>query len=85
MIAINGEDTLKLLVSEMEVHGGQNLTELFGRHFLMVVTIPVLEEGLEVQSSGDTEVSETHQEVLYDFLLLFGFVLEAVMVVQIVG
>ena len=84
VVAVNRHHTFKFFVRKVEVDSGKYLTELLGSHFLMVVTIPILEKGLEVQAGGDTKVSEAGQELLHMLSLLLSLVLKAIMVIQIV-
>jgi hypothetical protein len=61
MVAVDGHHTVQFFIGKVEIDCGQHLTELFGSHFLMVVSVPILEESLEVESSGDTEGLESSQ------------------------
>ena len=61
VVAVDGHHAVQFFVGKVEIDGGQHLTELLGSHFLMVVTVPILEESLEVESCGDTEGLESSQ------------------------
>jgi hypothetical protein len=42
-------DRVIFLIRQMEIYSGQDLSKLFGRHFLMTMSVPVLEKTLDIQ------------------------------------
>lgn len=58
------KDTFEFFVGKVEVDGGEHLTELLGSNFLVVVTVPVLEEGLKVQSENLDFLKKFHLKLI---------------------
>lgn len=54
VVSIDGYHAVEFFVRKVEVDSGEHLAELFGSHFLVVMAVPVLEEGLEVESKSES-------------------------------
>lgn len=78
MVAVDLNDTFELIVRKLEVDGGQHLSELFGSHLLVSMSVPVLEEGLEVQSGRHAELSESISESVHTLKLFLSGVSSAI-------
>lgn len=83
VVSVNLNNAIKFFVRKMEVDSGQDLSELFGAHLLMSMSIPILEEVLEVQSSGHTELVESLSQILNHGQLFFGVIFSSIKEFQI--
>lgn len=83
MVAVDLDDTFELIVRKLEVDGGQHLSELFGSHFLVSMSVPVLEEGLQVQSGRNAELSESISETIHTLELFLSGVFSAIVEIQV--
>ena len=76
--AVDGIDGLHLLVRHDEAEVVECLPELLGRDLEVLVTIPILEEALGVQSVSCEPVLEGCEDVLHDGSLVMGGILTPV-------
>jgi len=83
IISINLYDTFKFFVGQMEIHSSKDLSELFGTHFLMSMSIPILEETLQVQSCRDTELLKSFSEGSYDSKLIIGIFHSSIRMIEL--
>lgn len=83
VVSVNLNNAIKFFIRKMEVDSSQDLSELFWAHLLMSMSVPILEEVLEVQSGGHTELVESLSQVLNHSQLIFGVIFSSIEEFQI--
>lgn len=80
VVSVNLDNRVIFVVGQVEIDRGQNLPKLLGRHLLMAMTVPVLEETFDVKTGAHAELVESLQQSVYTEFLIERVVLASIAV-----